>query len=41
MAIDEATKEEGDPEVVAKDLDVHPKVFSLRAAGDIIGQFPE
>ena len=41
VAIDEATKEEGDLEVVANNLDVHPKVSGLRASGDIIEQVPE
>ena len=41
MAIDEATKEEGDLEVVAKDLDVFPQVFPLLAEEDIVENCPE
>ena len=41
MAIDEATKEEGDLEVMAKDLDVLPQVFRLRAEEDIVENCPE
>ena len=41
MAIGEATKEEGDKEVVANNLDVLPQVFPLYAKEDIVGQFPE
>ena len=41
VAINEATEEESDQEVVANNLDVHPKVFGLRASGDIIEQVPE
>ena len=41
MAIVEATKEEGDLEVVAKDLDVLPQVFRLRAEEDIVANCPE
>ena len=41
MAIVEATKEEGDLEVVAKDLDVFPQVFPLLAEEDIIENCPE
>ena len=39
MAIDEATKEESDLEVVANNLDVHPQVFGLHASGDIVDKF--
>ena len=41
MAIIEATKEEGDLEVVANNLDAHPQVFGLRVSGDIVEQVPE
>ena len=41
VAIDEATKEEGDLEVVANNLDVFPQVFPPLAEEDIVGQFPE
>ena len=41
MAIDEATKEEGDLEVVANNLDAFPQVFPPLAEEDIVGQFPE
>ena len=41
VAIDEATKEEGDLEVVAKDLDVFPQVFPLLAEEDIVENCPE
>ena len=41
MAIVEATKEEGDLEVVAKDLDVFPQVFPLLAEEDIVENCPE
>ena len=41
MAIDEATKEESDLEVVANNLDVHPQVFGLHASGDIVERIPE
>ena len=41
MAIVEATKEEGDLEVVAKDLDVTPQVFPLLAEEDIVENCPE
>ena len=41
MAINEATEEESDQEVVANNLDVHPKAFGLRASGDIVEQVPE
>ena len=41
MAIDEATKEEGDLEVVARDLNVLPQVFSLCAEEDIVENCPE
>ena len=37
----EATKEKGDLEVVAKDLDMLPKVFHLRAEEDIGENCPE
>ena len=36
----EATEVAGDLEVLTKDL-IAPQVFSLRAAGDIVEQFPE
>ena len=41
MAIVKATKEEGDLEVVAKDLDVFPQVFPLLAEEDIVENCPE
>ena len=41
MAINEATEEESDQEVVAKDLDVYPKVSALLAEEDIVWQFPK
>ena len=41
VAIVAATKEEGDLEVLAKDLDVLPQVFRLRAEEDIVGNCPE
>ena len=41
MAIDKATKEESDLEVVANNLDVRPQVFGLRASVDIVEQVPE
>ena len=41
MAIDEASKEESDQEVVANNLDVHPQVYGLRASVDIVEQVPE
>ena len=41
MAIDEATKEESDLEVVANNLDVRPQVFGLHASVDIVEQVPE
>ena len=41
MAIDEATKEESDLEVVANNLDVCPQVFGLYTSVDIIEQVPE
>ena len=41
MAINEATKEESDQEVVANNLDVHPRVFGIRASIDIVEQVPE
>ena len=41
MAIVEATKEEGDLEVMAKDLDVFPQVFPLLAEEDIVENCPE
>ena len=36
----EATEVAGDLEVLTKDL-IAPQVFSLRATGDIVDQFPE
>ena len=36
-----ATEGLRDLEVLPKDLIVHHQVFSLRAAGDIVDQFPE
>ena len=41
MAINEATKEEGVKEVVAKDLKVFPLFFGLSVSGDIVNQVPE
>ena len=41
VAIDKATKEESDQEVVANNLDVHPQVFGLCASVDIVEQVPE
>ena len=41
MAIVEATKEEGDLEVVAKDLNMFPQVFPLLAEEDIVENCPE
>ena len=38
MAIDNATKEEGVKEVVAKDLKVFPLIFGLHVSGDIVNQ---
>ena len=40
MSIDEATKEEGDLEIMAKDLDVFPQVFPLLAEEDIVENCP-
>ena len=39
MAINEATKEEGVKEVMAKDLEVFPLIFGLRGSGDIMYKF--
>ena len=39
--IEAAKKEESDLEVVANNLDVHPKVSGLRVSGDIVEQVPE
>ena len=39
-SLKKATKVAGDLEVLIEDL-IAPQVFSLRAAGDIIDQFPE
>ena len=39
MAINEATKEEGVKEVVAKDLEVFPLIFGLHVSGDIVNKF--
>ena len=41
VAIVEATKDKGDLEVVAKDLDALPQVFCLRAEEDISENCPE
>ena len=41
MAIGKATKEEGDKEVVAKDLEVFPQVFPLLAEEDIVENSPK
>ena len=40
MAIDEATKEEGVKEVMAKDLEVFPQVFPPLTEEDIIWAVP-
>ena len=39
--IEAAKKEESDLEVVANNLDIHPKVFSLCTSGDFVEQVPE
>ena len=39
MANNEATKEEGVKEVLAKDLKVFPLFFGLRMSGDIVNKF--
>ena len=41
MAINEATKEEGVKEVVAKDLEVFPLILGLHVSGDIVEPVPK